>query len=1001
MLITSFYKSRRKFYSGTLLVLLLLLLSQSFLFAQVGVVRGTVMDKNTEEPLVGANIIVKGTSIGAATDLEGKFIIRNIPVGSQTLTISYIGYNSVSIDVNIIENRSFEENFYLEYKTIEGETVTITAQAEGQLGAINQQFNSNTIANVVARDRIKELPDVNAAETIGRLPGVSIERSGGEANKISIRGLEPKYNSVTVNGVRLPATGSDDRSIDLSLIASNMLDGITLKKANTPDMDADALGGTVDLRLKEAPVGLQFSASVQGGYNQLQDYYGNYALTGSVSNRFLDNSLGVIANLNLDDYNRSADKFQGDYNQTGVAPDIVVKPTNIRLRAENVTRRRTGASILLDYRIPSGKVIANSFYNRLNNESINRINVMNVAENRHQYTLENKDDVTSIFTGTVGIEQDFNWIKYDFTVARTSSLTDNPGNYEWNFIQENVAFNTGGVYAGMDPHEIPALQTIDTLTTGLRNVFIHSTTRKENESSFQFNTQLPFMIGSDIKGYVKLGGKFRWLDRLNDQEKWGLDNLQYGGSAYQNASIVAALKYLAEHYPDDWNWESDSALARNYAAFPVSRFLLNEPSPHFLNGEYNLGFMINERILRQFTDAFKSNADQYPNNWLSYSTGTGYGDYGSDGGDYDGIERYQAAYIMSELSWNFFTLIPGVRYERDYSEYNGQRFRGAGRAASVTPPDYTKLKNVRENEFWLPIVHLIVSPADWLKIRLARTETLTRPDYIQYAPITSIDIYGNYIRANNALLKPARSVNLDASVQIYENYTGFFTISGFHKRIENLIFQVGYQLRAGVPTLEGSNIPDDWRTNNPYMDTYVNNPNPAYYKGFELDWQTRFWYLPSVLQGLVLNVNYTRIFSEIDKQIYSTQRVITGIRPRSSYIVTDTIRTSRMPYQPAHILNVTFGYDFKDFSLRLSYLYQSDKTAWIANDAALDQSTGTYYRWDLTLQQKLDWGLQVYANLTNLNKRADRNYRGNVETNASYTEYYGFTMDLGIRYNLQ
>jgi len=91
MLITSFYKSRRKFYSGTLLVLLLLLLSQSFLFAQVGVVRGTVMDKNTEEPLVGANIIVKGTSIGAATDLEGKFIIRNIPVGSQTLTISYIG----------------------------------------------------------------------------------------------------------------------------------------------------------------------------------------------------------------------------------------------------------------------------------------------------------------------------------------------------------------------------------------------------------------------------------------------------------------------------------------------------------------------------------------------------------------------------------------------------------------------------------------------------------------------------------------------------------------------------------------------------------------------------------------------------------------------------------------------------------------------------------------------------------------------------------------------
>lgn len=107
-----------------------------------------------------------------------------------------------------------------------------------------------------------------------------------------------------------------------------------------------------------------------------------------------------------------------------------------------------------------------------------------------------------------------------------------------------------------------------------------------------------------------------------------------------------------------------------------------------------------------------------------------------------------------------------------------------------------------------------------------------------------------------------------------------------------------------------------------------------------------------------------------------------------------------MPYQPGHILNVTFGYDIKGFSARLSYLYQGDKTAWIANDVALDQSTKTYYRWDLSIQQKLDWGLQIYANLTNLNKRADRNYTGEMETNASYAEFYGFTMDLGIRYNL-
>ena len=183
---------------------------------------------------------------------------------------------------------------------------------------------------------------------------------------------------------------------------------------------------------------------------------------------------------------------------------------------------------------------------------------------------------------------------------------------------------------------------------------------------------------------------------------------------------------------------------------------------------------------------------------------------------------------------------------------------------------FTTLTNIRQSEFWLPMVHLIVSPNDWLKIRLARTETLTKPDYIQYAPITTIDQYSSYIRANNAELKPAKSTNYDASVQVYQNYIGFFTASGFYKSIEDLIFQASYKVQSGIPILEGLNVPDSWLGSSPTIDTYVNNPNPAYYRGIELEWQTHFWYLPSFLQGLVLNVNYTRIFSDVDKKTYSS-----------------------------------------------------------------------------------------------------------------------------------
>lgn len=999
---TKIYNIKSKPFFAFLLVVFFLFQS---LYAQgTGTIRGRVFEKETNEPLIGANVLIKNTSLGAATDIEGRYVIRNVPAGTHILTVSYIGYTTVTMEISVQANRTIEQDFYLEAKTITGETIVITAQAEGQLSAINQQLSSNTIANVVSSARIKELPDVNAAESIGRLPGVSIQRSGGEANKIEIRGLSPKYNAVTVNGVRLPATGGDDRSVDLQLISSNMLDGIVLKKANTPDMDADALGGTVDLRLKEAPDKMAINISAQGGYNKLQKYYGNYNFNGSISNRFFNGQLGVIASVNVDNYDRSADKFSGSYRQS---TDAVTKLTkiiisNLTLREEKVKRGRTGASLLMDYRLPNGKVTANSFFNRLNWNSRNYINNGDLSANRHYYTLEHRGGNTSIFTGALGIEQDLGWIRYDASLARTASRLNNPGERTWEFVQENDAFLTAKIDENTPPTLIPReLTTVDTNTTGIANVYIYDTKLNENETSAQFNLQVPFNIGKQINGYVKGGGKFRWLNRLYDQEQNGRNGIQYGGSTGVNTILASTLRWLSDNYPDNWNWKTDSTLARKYGVFPISRVLSNYTRTDFINGDYPLGFAADEGLMNQFMDALFATGEN-----RNYSIG-------SIGRDYDGIERYQAAYLMSEFNiTKYFTVVGGVRWEKDYSKYNGQRFREVVLNNIQGPPaDLQKLTVERKNEFWLPQVHLIVNPFDWLKIRLARTETLTRPDYIQYAPITSINVYQSYIRAANSVLKPAKSTNYDIAVSVYENNIGLLTVSGFYKNIKDLIFQTSYILYKGVPVLEGLNIPKWWymdtlknkQTASPQIDTYINNPYPAKYKGFELDWQTHFWYLPSIFRGLVLNINYTRIFSEVKKQLYYNLKgnIIPGSRPPERYnLLVDSSRTARMPDQPAHILNVTLGFDYKGFSARLSYLYQTDKVAYIDREPVLDNFTGTYARWDLTLQQTLDWGIQLFANFVNLNNRPDRSFRGSALVNPTYIEYYGFTMDVGIRYKL-
>ena len=963
------------------------------LFAASGIIKGRVVDSETGDALPGTNVSIKGTNLGAATDLKGYYVITNIPPGEYTLKVTYIGYEPQELKVSVAFGKTTIQDFKLIYgQVIKGQTVVVTAQASGQYTAINQQLASNTIANIVSQARIQELPDVNAAESIGRLPGVSIQRSGGEATKIEIRGLSPKYNTVTINGVIVPATGGDDRSVDLSLISSTMLDGIEVKKANTPDMDADVLGGTVDLRLKEAPEGLSASTSAQGGYNRLQKYYGNYNFTGSVSNRFFDGSLGIIATMNLDDYDRSADKFSGNYREIQVSGVTGIAVQDISLREDNVQRGRTGASLLLDYRIPYGKVTANSFFNQLHSDGLYRFNRMNVNDNRHYYDLEDRHGTTSIFTGAVGAKQDFNWIRYDLSVARTASRAKSPEDRTWTFVQENAAFKD----VTNDTHvkDVPSHATIDSNMTGFSDIYIYDTKRDENQTSIQLNFEVPFRLGKLISGYIKTGGKLRWLDRTNDENQYGRNGLQYGSTTALSQPLAILIKELGQQFPDEWNWVTDSTLVRKYGLLPIARVLSDYSRSDFLNGEYPLGFVADAATMNKMTDVLSGTSE-----WKRYAIG-------SRGRDYDGIERYQASYIMAEFNLGkHITLLPGVRWEKDYSRYHGQRYREVVvNNIQQDPTDLDSLENVRENEFWLPMVHLKVQPFEWLGIRLARTETLTRPDYMQYAPITSINSYQSYIRAANALLKPARSTNYDGAISVYENHVGLFTVSGFYKSIDDLIFQVRLKLTEGVPVPQGLNIPLTWlQKATPDVDTYLNNPSTAMYKGIELDWQTHFWYLPSIFRGLVLNVNYTRIFSEMEKQLYYLRRgaVIPGTRPpRYSSILVDSSRTARMPDQPAHIANVTIGYDYKGFSTRLSYLYQTDKVTFISTEPILDNFSGTYARWDLTLQQSFGRALQFFANFTNLNNRRDQNFRGYTLTDPAYIEYYGFTMDVGIRYRL-
>ena len=367
-------------------------------YSQQYSISGFVKDNASGDVLVGANIFVDGTTIGTSSDKKGFFKISGLNEGDYTFKVSYIGYKPITETLNFAgENYNVEKDFSLSYTTIEGTEVLVTAQAKGQMDAINKQLNAKSLVNIISSDRIQELPDANAAETVARVPGVSIRREGGEGNKVVIRGLSPKYNNITVNGVKLASTDNDNRSTDLSMISQYMLDGIEVTKAGTPDQDADVLGGTVNFLLKKAEPGFHGNIITQGMYNGLKDSYDDNKLVLDLSNRFFDDRLGVLVQFDLENRNRSSNEVGADYtlvNET-LGIDNPLYLSNLNLNDWIRLNDRQNTLQVIDLKTRFGNITYRNLNSNIEKE---------VTNYGHSYDLSNNNKYMNSGKGSSSIE---------------------------------------------------------------------------------------------------------------------------------------------------------------------------------------------------------------------------------------------------------------------------------------------------------------------------------------------------------------------------------------------------------------------------------------------------------------------------------------------------------------------------------------------------------------------------------------------------------------------
>jgi len=231
-------------------------------------VKGRVLDANSGEPLVGATVTLNKQS--TYVKLDGTYQFKNTNLGKTVITVTYTGYITESKEIQITNaNETKIVDINLRSTSVNLSSVTVSSSNKENDNAIRRlEKIADPIINILSAKNIQLLPDITVANALQRVSGVTIEKSGsGEARYPIIRGMEKRYINTLVNGIKIPSPDNKNRFIPLDLFPSELLERLEVGKSLTPSLEGDAIGGTINLVMKDAPDRLIVQGNVAGGFN--------------------------------------------------------------------------------------------------------------------------------------------------------------------------------------------------------------------------------------------------------------------------------------------------------------------------------------------------------------------------------------------------------------------------------------------------------------------------------------------------------------------------------------------------------------------------------------------------------------------------------------------------------------------------------------------------------------------------------------------------------------
>ncbi|MDR7088043.1 TonB-dependent receptor [Cellvibrio fibrivorans] len=836
--------------------------------------------KATEQgiALQGAKIRILELNREAVSQRDGRFVFLDVKAGNYTLVTSYIGADDIKRSVVVQDQQTTRENFQLVGVSGLVENVIVIGQAAGINKSLNKQRSADNILTAVSADAIGQFPDTNVSESLQRLPGLSIERDQGEGRYVRVRGMGPDYNAVTINGVGVPGPDADRRAVALDVIPSDLLENLTVTKSLTPDMDANSLGGSIDVQSLSAfdRDGFFYQLTAEGSYDENTEET-SPKVAATASNQFSlggdDNNLGVA--FGVSSFKR---EFGSDNVETGGAWDFEdgeARLEEMEQRDYRITRERSGVTLNLDYK-PSDDtdLYWRNLYSEYTDSEIRLANVIEfedalaegeVGSAEVQRELKDRTETQKILSTSLGGQTRLDKWTVDYRVAYSKSSEDEP---------QNVA---GAVFKIDD--DVIADEAFDLSYTNTGKILISAPAEYYQSASYKLDE-------------VELGS-------TNTNDESTAINMDFTRDL-ELAGNSAQLKFGVKHAEREKDNNVDIWIAEDFTGdTSLTEFSASEV-------DYQLGQFGSTINAAQVKSAIEDAEED---------------EVESSIGDYLITEDTSAAYVMGRVDINDWRILTGVRYEN--TDFTAQGNSYDGDADELNAQSFEN-----SDDYFLPALHIRYSISDKTQVRAAWTNSVVRPGFAQLSPGRLIEEDDGDIEAEfgNPDLKSLESSNIDFGIEHYPGVASVISAFAFYKAIDNFVYQTDLGGTAGYEDFDKAV-------------TFVNG-DKADILGLELAASKQFTSLPSPWDGLLIGGNATFVDSTAEIGGYDDGEFVARDIPMPSQ--SDTSANFMIGYESDKIsMRLSANYK-SNYLLEVLEPMEVDYDAYVDDQMQLDFSLRYY-----------------------------------------------------------